>query len=203
MNRRRWFFVTAPFIVFSIYAFLVSASYPGAPERARWLVSLFLAFTVVLLVVQRAMLDDNYFVPTLVLVLLVNSALSYSFDARTFDGPGRVARIAGLLLERPQLILYGGLLMMALVPPLLWRGSFTCYFSRLDYPEEDWHNPEFVRVNRRISFFWVGVFLLCFLTQFVPVLAVQLAAPMLIVTTLGAWGTTLLVRVFIRRLDEE
>jgi len=201
MNKRRWLFVTAPFIVFTTYTFFVSISFPDAPERIRWLVSIFLGFTLLLLIVQRALKDDNYFIPTMAMVLFVNFIVIFSVDVSQFDKLESIAPVLFLLLERPQLILYFGLLMMALVPPILWGGSFTYYFSRLDYPEDDWKNPEFVRVNKSISFFWVVVFLLCFLTQFVPMLVVQLFAPILIVMTLGAWATKRLIDLFISQLE--
>ncbi len=200
MNKKRWFFVTAPFILFTIYTFFVSSSFPDAPERMRWLVSIFFVFTLFLLIVQRAFMDDNYFVPTLAMVLSVNFILIFSIDVAHFDGLDNAAPALGLLLERPQLILYFGLFMMALVPPFLWSGSFTCYFSRLDYPEDGWKNPEFLRVNKIISFFWVFIFLLCFLTQFVSMLVVQLFAPILIVMTLGTWGTKRLISSFVSQL---
>jgi len=201
MNIQRWLFVTAPFILFTIYTFVVSSSFPDAPERMRWLVSIFFGFTLLLLIAQRAVKDGNYFVPTMVLVLFVNLMIIFSIDISQFDWYENMSPALSLLLERPQLILYLGLLIMALMPPILWGGSFTCYFSRLEYPEDDWNNPEFMRINRSISFFWVFVFLLCFLTQFIPALVVQLLAPILIVITLGTWGTKRLIDLFINQLE--
>lgn len=200
MNKSRWFFVTAPFIIFTIYTYFVSSSFPDAPVRMRWLVSIFFGFTLMLLIVQRVFKDNNYFVPTLAMVLFVNFILIFSVYVSQFNRLDTTTAL-GLLLERPQLILYFGLLIMALVPPVLWNNSFTCYFSRLDYPEDAWNNPEFLRANRIISFFWVIIFLLCFLSQFVPILVVQLFTPILIVMTLGAWGTKKLIDSFIRQLE--
>lgn len=201
MNKRRWIFVTSPFILFTIYTFVISSSFPEDPERMRWLVSLFFGLSLLLFIAQKAVRDENYFVPTMLLVLLTNMILIFSVDINQFNSPESIAPALALLLERPQLILYFGLFIMALVPPILWKGSFTCYFSRLEYPEEDRADPAFIIINRNISFFWVFVFLLCFLTQLAPMLVVQLTAPILIVATIGVWGTKRLIDLFISQLQ--
>jgi len=200
MSKERWAFVTAPFILFTVYTFLLSSSFPDAPERMRVLVSVFLGGIVLLLILQFARHDKNYFVPTLALVLAANFLLIFSLEPSQFGNPEQIGQALLLLLERPQFILYLGLMMMALVPPLLWKGSFTRYFSQAEYPEEHWHTREFVLVNRYLSFFWVMVFFLCFVSQFAPVLLVQLVAPTVIVLTIGAMGTKKLVPFFISRL---
>lgn len=201
MNKRKWLFVTAPFILFTIYTSVISSSFPAYPERMRWLVAIFFGLSFILLIAQKAVKDENYFVPTMLFVLLVNMAIIFAVDISQFQNLESMAQGLILLLERPQLILYFGLLLMALVPPILWQGSFTYYFSRLEYPEEDWQDPAFIKINRNISFFWVFVFLLCFLTQLVPLLVVQLFAPIIIVATLGAWGTKRMINIFINHLD--
>jgi hypothetical protein len=202
MKLQRWGFVTAPFIVFTVYTFAVSSSFPDDPLRMRALVSAFLGAAVLLLLVQRVCGDVNYFVPTIVLVLAVNWLVIHAVPVERFAQPETLGMITGLLLERPQLILYTGLMLMALLPPLLWQDSFTGYFSRAEYPVEAWNTPEFRQVNRQLSFFWAGVFLLCVLTQLVPSLWVQLVAPMVIVLTLGAGGTRWLVACLLARMDD-
>lgn len=201
MNKRRWVFVTTPFIVFTLYTFFLSSSFPDAPERMRWLVSVFFGSTFLLFIVQRAFKDENYFIPTMVVVLFTNFIVIFSVDVSQFDNIEDMGTVLSLLLERPQLILYFGLLMMAAAPPVLWGGSFTFYFSKIDWPVDDWKNPEFVRANIKISYFWVAVFLLCFSSQFVPVLIVQLFAPILIVMTLGVWGTRRMIDLFVSELE--
>ncbi len=201
MNKRRWVFVTAPFIVFTVYTFLISSYFPDAPEKMRWLVSFFLGFIFLLLIVQKAFKDDNYFIPAMVMVLAANFIMIFSVDINQFDNLESIAPILRLFVERPQLILYSGLVIMAIAPPILWNGSFTCYFSRLDYPADDWQDPDFIRVNKKISYFWAVVFFLCFVSQFVPLLPVQLFAPVAIVMTLGVRGTRRLRDLFIGRLE--
>ena len=201
MNKRRWLFVTAPFILFTLYTSAISSSFPEYPERMRWLVSIFFGLSLLLLIAQKAVKDENYFVPTMLFVLLVNMLILFAVDISQFKSPESMSQAVILLLERPQLILYFGLLLMALVPPILWRGSFTYYFSRLEYPADDWNDPAFIRINRNISFFWVFVFLLCFFTQLVPMLVVQLFAPIFIVATLGTWGTKRMINTFINHLE--
>ncbi len=78
MNIRRWVFVTAPFILFTLYTYFASSSFPGAPEQMRWFVSIFLGFIVLLFLVQRALKDDNYFIPAMVMVLAVNFVVVHS-----------------------------------------------------------------------------------------------------------------------------
>jgi len=203
MSKERWAFVTAPFILFTVYTFLLSSSFPDAPERMRVLVSAFLGGIILLLILQVARRDKNYFVPTLALILAANFLLIFSLEIRQFGNPEQIGQVHRLLLERPQFILYFGLMMMALIPPFLWKGSFTRYFSQADYPDELWHTREFVLINRYLSFFWVVVFFLCFVSQFAPVLLVQLVAPMVIVLTIGAMGTKMLVPFFISKLGGE
>ncbi|MFN3712250.1 MAG: hypothetical protein ACK4SX_01190 [Alcanivoracaceae bacterium] len=167
----------------------------------RWLVSIFFGSTLLLFIVQRAFKDENYFIPTMVVVLLANFIIIFSVDISQFDNIEDMGAVLSLLLERPQLILYFGLLMMAAAPPVLWGGSFTFYFSKIDWPVDDWQNPEFVLANKKISYFWVVVFLLCFLSQFVPVLIVQLFSPIIIVMTLGVWGTRRMIDLFVNQLE--
>ncbi|MCC5811879.1 MAG: hypothetical protein JJU06_16060 [Ectothiorhodospiraceae bacterium] len=201
MNKRKWLFVTTPFVFFTIYTYFVSSSFPEYPENLRWLVSLFLGFIILLFIVQRVMVDDNYFIPTMVIVLLVNFVVIFSVDIDNFDNIESIYPVLALLLERPQLILYFCLLMMAVAPPALWNGSFTFYFSRLDYPEENWKDPDFIRANKRISYFWVFVFFLCFLSQLVPMIIVQIFAPIVIVMTLGLYGTKRLIGRFLSQIE--
>jgi hypothetical protein len=169
----------------------------------RLLVSAFLVSVILLLIVQKVFRDDNYFIPTMVLVLAANFVVIFSVKASQFDTLEHLAPVLRLLLERPQLILYFGLMLMAFLPPILWNSSFTCYFSRVDYPVEVWQTREFVLVNKYLSYFWVIVFFLCFISQFVPILLVQLLAPLTIVLTLGNRGTKMLIAFFIKRLDAE
>ncbi len=169
----------------------------------RLFVSIFFGAVIVLLSVQRALRDDNYFLPTMALVLALNLIIIFSVDPSQFDTPEGIAPVLRLLLERPQLTLYFCLMIMALVPPIAWKGSFTFYFSRPNYPKDEWQSHEFFLINKYLSFFWVVVFALCFGSQFVPYLSVQIFAPIMLVLSLGTLGTKRLIAYFIQRLYQD
>lgn len=82
-----------------------------------------------------------------------------------WTGPGWGAPV---VIGYPGVFLYGSLLLIAVVPPLLGRGYFTYFFAKKTQPEAVWDTDLFQTINRQLNWFWAVLFLLGGLSGLVP-----------------------------------
>ncbi|MGA9820539.1 MAG: flavodoxin family protein, partial [Desulfobaccales bacterium] len=86
----------------------------------------------------------------------------------------------GLLMSAyPAAALYGIFFLMAAVPPLLGGDPFTSYFARRKTPASAWGTGVFKDINRRLTFFWSGLFAISFLSSLAPHFWPALGSPRL------------------------
>jgi putative sterol carrier protein len=79
-------------------------------------------------------------------------------------GLGRV------LSANPVACLYTGLLIMAVLPPLIGRDPFTYYFAKRSTPRQVWQTDIFYNINRFMNWIWAGLFAAATISALLPTL---------------------------------
>jgi len=89
------------------------------------------------------------------------------------------ASLGGLMAGYPITAFYVILFLTAAVPPWLGAAPFTTYFARKTAPEAVWETTLFQEINRRLTWFWAGLFALNTLVTLAPHLWPGLGPPWL------------------------
>jgi multimeric flavodoxin WrbA/putative sterol carrier protein len=101
-----------------------------------------------------------------------------------------------LMTTTPTALLYGSLCAVAVVPALFGKQYFTEYFARKTTPRAVWRTDIFKRINRNMSWVWVGIFVACVIIAIAPgllsmkrslltSLAIQMGLPLLLMLGVG------------------
>ncbi len=189
-----WF----PFVsIIALNSLAVAAGY-----RLRVLAPLLLAIaavTLLNLVVAAILKITHYFTYAVGGVTLLGIAATFVVPA-----------IGQWFVENAIAGLYAGLLLAALVPPLLGMRPFTYEFSRGSYPRAIVESEQFRRVNLTINRLWAGLFGLAIVLTVIPYtedggLQVVLSSlvPIVVLLAVGLPMTTKLPAVLIRRTPGE
>lgn len=78
------------------------------------------------------------------------------------DSLGRLMAAGGLAM------LYTLLSLMAGLGPVLGAEPFTTFYARRTAPREVWETPIFRLINRRLTWFWAALFVLCAVSTLIP-----------------------------------
>lgn len=68
--------------------------------------------------------------------------------------------VGWLAAQWPVALLYAGLLLLAVIPPIIGRAPFTHWYARRTTPPAVWETDQFLTINRRMNLAWALLFAL-------------------------------------------
>ncbi len=75
------------------------------------------------------------------------------------------AGISSFFVDNSTTLLYCVLFLTTLIPQLLGYDPFTFAIAKRMSPERVWNTPQFRAINLHLTYFWSGIFLVCFLSS--------------------------------------
>ncbi|HPJ33528.1 MAG TPA: NAD(P)H-dependent oxidoreductase [Spirochaetota bacterium] len=197
---QRIFFIVTPFLIYALYRTGSSVFKNSSSEFVIYSEVFALVAIISLIFLQLKMEEKNYF------SFAVLGALVFLITAGFYKGPDTVAEpeyINDLLeftLSRPESVLYFSFFLMASLPPVLGKETFTCYFAKPGVPEIFWGTRLFSAVNLVINYFWAVIFALSIGSQFFKEDIFAVTIPVALQLLVGAPVTVFLIPFLQKKL---
>lgn len=183
-------FITSfiPVIVFKVVARVGEATLDQA--KLATVVGLTLAI-IQLALSKRFVKHTNYIEWAFLVFLAVGTAWVYltPLDISTF------------FVDNSTAFLYCVLFLTTLIPQLLGYDPFTFAIAKRMAPERVWNTPQFQTINLHLTYFWSGIFFVCFLSSWIghgkPLFSIVL--PLIIILGVGLPVVKLYPNYYLKR----
>jgi putative sterol carrier protein len=154
MKLRTVLFITSfvPVIVFKVLARVGEADL--AQAKLATAVGLVLAVIQVALSIRFAK-HTNYLERAFLGFLAVGTAWVYLAPANT----------SSFFVDNSTALLYFVLFLTTLIPQLFGYDPFTFTIAKQMAPDRVWNTPQFQAINLHLTYFWSGIFFICFLSS--------------------------------------
>ncbi len=111
------------------------------------------------------------------------------------------ADISSFFVDNSTALLYFALFLTTLVPQLFGYDPFTYTIAKQMAPERVWNTPQFRAINLHLTYFWSGIFLVCFLSSWLghgkPLFSIVL--PLVVVLGIGIPVVRLYPNYYLKR----
>lgn len=196
-------FSVLPFAVYSVFHSLVGVYYLSDPDFIG-LASIICTLVLASIVVFQVLLKDTLYFPGAVLIAV--AVITGMLNGTPVPGAGKITEQhnwMNIVLNRPQIVLYTSLLIMASIPQIAGGMPFTVYFAKQGVPEQFQKTALFRKVNVYISNFWAFLFAVSIAAQFLPGLLLQILVPVSIHLFIGAPATGFLKPYLIEKFGSK
>jgi putative sterol carrier protein len=154
MNLSTILFITSfiPVIVFKVVARVGEATL----DQAKLATALGLALAVVQIALSKLVVKHtNYLERAFLGFLAAGTAWVYLAPAD----------ISSFFVDNSTALLYFVLFLTTLIPQLFGYDPFTFAIAKRMAPERVWNTPQFRTINLHLTYFWSGIFFICFLSS--------------------------------------
>ncbi len=187
------FFSSMPFILSGFFNGITKSFYADNQPVMKVLTACFLAASALMVLAQRVIKDRHYFPAAVLMVFTILALPVFFISAENYETLVGSNIILHLMFSKPQVIVYGGMVIMSAMLPLFKIAPFTEYFARRMTPEAFHGTKLFKTINLYISLFWGFLFALSMGAQFLPWQRAQIALPIIFQIGIGLPATRFII----------